>query len=92
VIEKSTSGLLLDHDCCHILGGFNIDVRGEINVSASQAGLFDNGFGFESLLEVILDFHMGKAFSTVGDIIPPSTRAFTQTMRWKDMKRAWLTT
>ena len=47
-----------------------------MNVAAFQAGLFDDGFGFESLLEVILDFHLGKAFSTVGDIIPPSTGAF----------------
>ena len=74
--KKSTSELLLNHDCCHILGGFNTDVQGEMNVAAFQAGLFDDGFGFESLLEVILDFHLGKAFSTVGDIIPPSTGAF----------------
>ena len=47
-----------------------------MNVAAFQAGLFDDDFGFESLLEVILDFHLGKAFSTVGDIIPPSTGAF----------------
>ena len=47
-----------------------------MNVAAFQAGLFDDGFGFESLLEVILDFHLGKAFSTVGEIIPPSTGAF----------------
>ena len=74
--KKSTSEFLLNHDCCHILGGFNTDVQGEMNVAAFQAGLFDDGFGFESLLEVILDFHLGKAFSTVGDIIPPSTGAF----------------
>ena len=72
----STYELLFNHDCCHILGGFNTDVQGEMNVAAFQAGLFDDGFGFESLLEVILDFHLGKAFSTVGDIIPPSTGAF----------------
>ena len=47
-----------------------------MNVAAFQAGLFDDGFGFESLLEVILDFHLGKAFSTVGNIIPPSKGAF----------------
>ena len=74
--KKSTSELLLNHDCCHILGGFNTDVQGEMNVAAFQAGLFDDGFGFESLLEVMLDFHLGKAFSTVGNIIPPSTGAF----------------
>ena len=90
--RKSTSEFLFNHDCCHILGGFNTDVQDEMNVAAFQAKLFDDGFSFKSLLEVILDFHMGKAFSTVGNIIPPSTRAFTQTMRRKDMKRAWLTT
>ncbi len=74
--KKSTSELILNHDCCHILGGFNTDVSGEMNVAAFQAGLFDDGFGFESLLEVILDFHLGKAFSTVGNIIPPSKGAF----------------
>ena len=47
-----------------------------MNIAAFEAGLFDDGFGFESLLEVILDFHLGKAFSTVGDINPPSTGAF----------------
>ena len=74
--HKSMSELLIKHDCCHILGGFNTDTYGEMNVAAFQAGLFSDGFGFESLLEVILDFHLGKKFSTVGDIIPPSTGSF----------------
>ena len=74
--EKSTSKFLLNHDCYHILGGFNTDVQGEMNIAAFEAGLFDDSFGFESLLEVILDFHLGKAFSTVGDINLPSTGAF----------------
>ena len=47
-----------------------------MNVAAFQAGLFDNRFGFESLLEMILDFYLGKEFSTVGDIIRPSTGSF----------------
>ena len=47
-----------------------------MNVAAFQARLFDDGFSFESLLEVILDFHLGKAFSTAEDIIPPSTGVF----------------
>ena len=47
-----------------------------MNVAAFQAKLFDDGFSFKSLLEVILDFHLGKAFSTVEDIIPPSTGVF----------------
>ena len=74
--KKSMSELLLKHDCCHILGGFNTDNQGEMDVAAFQAGLFSDGFGFESLLEVILDFHLGKAFSTVGSIIPPKTGCF----------------
>ena len=47
-----------------------------MNIAAFQARLFDNDFSFESLLEVILDFHLGKAFSTAEDIIPPSTGVF----------------
>lgn len=74
--HKSTSELLVNHDCCHILGGFNTDSAGEMNVAAFQAGLFTDGFGFESLLEVILDFHLGKAFSTINSIIPPETGQF----------------
>ena len=74
--EKSTSEFLFNHDCCRILGGFNTDVQGEINIAAFQARLFNDGFSFELLLEVILDFHLGKAFSTVEDIIPPSTGVF----------------
>ena len=74
--HKSTTELLVNHDCCHILGGFNTDSAGEMNVAAFQAGLFSDGFGFESLLEVILDFHLGKAFSTNNSIIPPETGQF----------------
>ncbi|WP_413440611.1 hypothetical protein [Synechococcus sp. MIT S1220] len=74
--KKSSPELLVNHDCCHILGGFNTDTKGEMDVSAFTAGLFPDGFGFESLMEVILDFHLGKAFTTVGDIIPPTTGAF----------------
>ena len=43
--KKSTSELLLNHDCCHILGGFNTDVQGEMNVAAFQAGLLSEGSG-----------------------------------------------
>ena len=74
--HKSTSELLVNHDCCHILGGFNTDTRGEMNVAAFQAGLFTDGFGFESLLEVMLDFHLGKSFSTTNSLLPPETGKF----------------
>ncbi len=55
----------MNHDCCHILGDFNTDTQREMNVAAFQAGLFTDGFGFESLLEVMLDFHLGKSFPTI---------------------------
>lgn len=74
--HKSTSELLINHDCCHILGGFNTDTQGEMNVAAFQAGLFTDGFGFESLLEVMLDFHLGKSFSTTTGLIAPETGQF----------------
>ena len=73
--KKSLSEQLINHDCCHILGGFNTDMNGEMNVAGFEAGLFDNGYGFELLLEVILDFHMGKTFTTVG-LLPAGTGHF----------------
>ena len=73
--KKSFSELLITHDSCHILGGFNTDMNGEMNVAGFEAGLFDNGFGFELLLEVILDFHLGKTFTTAG-LLPPGTGHF----------------
>ena len=73
--KKSFSEFLITHDCCHILAGFNTDMNGEINVAGFEAGLFDTDFGFELLLEVILDFHMGKAFSTAG-LLAPGTGHF----------------
>lgn len=73
--KKSFSELLITHDSCHILGGFNTDMNGEMNVAGFEAGVFDNGFGFELLLEVILDFHLGKTFTTAG-LLPPGTGHF----------------
>ena len=64
--KKSFSDLTIPHDCCHIMGGFNTDMNGEMDVAGFEAGLFDTGFGFELLLEVILDFHLGKKFTTMG--------------------------
>ena len=73
--KKSFSEYAVSHDCCHILGGFNTDMNGELNVAGFEAGLFDNGFGFELLLEVILDFHMGKTFTSAG-LLDPGTGHF----------------
>ena len=73
--KKSFSELLISHDSCHILAGFNTDMNGEMNVAGFEAGLFENDFGFELLLEVILDFHLGKTFTTAG-LLPPGTGHF----------------
>ena len=73
--KKSFSEYAINHDCCHILGGFNTDMNGELNVAGFEAGLFKNDFGFELLLEVILDFHMGKTFTTAG-LLDPGTGHF----------------
>ena len=73
--KKSFSEFTVSHDCCHILGGFNTDMNGEMNVAGFEAALFDGDFGFELLLEVILDFHMGKAFTTAG-LLPPGSGHF----------------
>ena len=66
----------MNHDCCHILGDFNTDTQREMNVAAFQAGLFTDGFGCESLLEVMLDFHPGKSFPTITGLIAPETVQF----------------
>ncbi|MGA9279082.1 hypothetical protein [Ilumatobacter sp.] len=57
---KSLGGeLLVTHDSSHILGGFNTDGTGEINVAGFEAGMSRSGFGYELLMEVLLDFHVG---------------------------------
>ena len=73
--KKSFGEFVIKHDCCHILGGFNTDMNGEMDVAGFEAGLYESDFGFELLLEVILDFHLGKTFSTAG-ILPPGTGHF----------------
>lgn len=73
--KKSFGELLVPHDCSHILGGFNTDMNGEMNVGGFEAGVYDDSFGFELLLEVILDFHLGKKFTTLG-LLPPGTNHF----------------
>ncbi|MEZ5269357.1 MAG: hypothetical protein R2789_12640 [Microthrixaceae bacterium] len=52
----------MGHDCCHILSGFNTDGRGEISVAGFEAGMKSDGFGWELLMEVILDFQLGINF------------------------------
>ncbi len=57
--RHSLSETLIAHDCCHILAGFNTDGTGEINVAGFEAGMRKTDFGFEMLMEVLLDFELG---------------------------------
>jgi hypothetical protein len=77
--EKHSLGEeVVSHDCTHILSGFNTDGTGEINVAGFEAGMKKNDFGFELLMEVILDFQLGIDFgvqfvgykSKVGEMDP----------------------
>jgi len=60
--KRSLGEEVVSHDCTHILSGFNTDGAGEINVAGFEAGMKKSDFGFELLLEVILDFQMGIDF------------------------------
>lgn len=73
--KESFSEFVVPHDLTHILGGCNTDMRGEIDVAGMEAGMSNTPFGYELLLEVILDFHMGLAFTTAG-LLEPGTGNF----------------
>ena len=61
--EKHSLGdEVVSHDCCHILAGFNTDGAGEIDVAGFEAGMKRSAFGYELLMEVILDFQLGIDF------------------------------
>jgi hypothetical protein len=66
--RHGTGELLVNHDCTHILSGHNTDGPGELEVAGFEAGMSRDGFGYELLLEVILDLHLGIDFgaSTIG--------------------------
>ncbi|MEO0868438.1 MAG: hypothetical protein AAFY17_08305 [Cyanobacteria bacterium J06642_11] len=64
--SKSFSELLVGHDLVHLLSDIGTDMAGEITVAGFEAGMSNSEFGFELLLEVILDFHMGLKFTTMG--------------------------
>lgn len=68
--KGSFSDILVPHDVSHILGGFNTDMKGEMDVAGMEAGMSKSEIGYEMLLEVILDFHLGIAFSTAGILEP----------------------
>ena len=61
--EKHSLGEeVVSHDCCHILSGFNTDGAGEINVAGFEAGMKKDQYGYEMIMEVILDFQLGIDF------------------------------
>ncbi len=64
--RKSFSEYLIGHDLVHLLSGIGTDMQGEITVAGFEAGMSRSQFGFELLLEVILDFHLGLEFTTMG--------------------------
>ena len=51
------------HDCVHILSGTNTDMAGEIAVSAIESGMANSEVGWEMITEVLLDFHLGIAWT-----------------------------
>ena len=63
--EKHSLGeYFVGHDSAHILAGFNTDGAGELSVAGFEAGMIRDGFGFEMLMEVMLDFQLGIEFGT----------------------------
>lgn len=60
--KKSLGEAVVSHDCCHILSGFNTDPAGEIDVAGFEAGMKRDRFGFELVMEVLLDFQLGIDF------------------------------
>lgn len=68
--KGSFSEFIVPHDLSHILGGFNTDMAGEMDVAGMEAGMAKTPFGYELLLEVILDFHLGLPFTTMGLLKP----------------------
>ena len=61
---------LVAHDMTHILGGYDTDMDGEVEVGAFEAGMVQKPIGWEMLLDAILDFHCGIAFTTANAIEP----------------------
>ncbi len=64
------SELFVSHDLTHILAGFNTDMDGEVNVAAFQSGMSQSEYGWEMLMEMILDYHQGLHFTTAGLVEP----------------------
>ena len=64
------SELFVSHDLTHVLSGFNTDMDGEVNIAAFQAGMSRTEYGWEMLMEMILDYHLGLHFTTAGFVEP----------------------
>ncbi|MEM7433836.1 MAG: hypothetical protein AAF436_01700 [Myxococcota bacterium] len=64
------SELFVSHDMTHVLSGFNTDMDGEMNIAAFQAGMSRTEYGWEMLMEIILDYHLGLKFTTAGLVEP----------------------
>ena len=60
------------HDCVHILSGTNTDYAGEIAVAAIEATMACSEIGWEMVTEVLVDFHLGIAWTLPGGIKPES--------------------
>lgn len=56
------------HDCVHILSGTNTDYAGEIAVAAIEAAMVRSEVGWEMVTEVLVDFHLGIAWTLPGGI------------------------
>ena len=56
------------HDCVHILSGTNTDYAGEIAVAAIEAMMASSEVGWEMVTEVLVDFHLGIAWTLPGGI------------------------
>lgn len=77
--KKSFSDILVPHDLIHLLSGIDTSPVGEIVVAGFEAGMSGSQFGFELLLEVVLDFHLGLEFTTLG-VLDPSQNNFVPSL------------
>ena len=60
------------HDCVHILTGTNTNAAGEIAISAIEAAMVESQVGWQLVTEVMVDFHLGIAWTLPGGIKPGS--------------------
>lgn len=77
--KESFSDILVPHDLIHLLSGIDTSPVGEIVVAGFEAGMSGSQFGFELLLEVVLDFHLGLEFTTLG-VLDPSQNNFVPSL------------